>query len=378
MTRPGPLWPDESDTDLTVMDAAIESTMDVETALAHDPRRTDLSVVIPLVGDDDDPSSVVEALVGQLDRLGLGFEILLVVDGPRARALAAARRVARRLGPCTRVLQLTRALGEASALSAGFERSHGEMVLTSACFLQVRLENLDRAITPVLRGEADLVTVRRSPRAGSPLARLRSWLFHWLARRLTATPFHDLTGNLRVMKRRVTRQIDLYGDLHRFLPVLALELGFEVLEISLPQHEDDRRHHRPGPSAYPRRILDLLTIFFLSRFTQKPLRFFGSIGLTLAGVGGSICVYLALYKLLDFGGISDRPMLLLGMLMVVLGVQSIGIGLLGEIIIFTHSRRFRGYRVREVLGTDAVPDEPNPVTAGNEADEILRENRHVS
>lgn len=371
MNRPGPLWPDESRTDLTVLD--------VETALAQDPDRTDLSAVIPLVDEDDDPRQVVDELVVELGRLGLSFEILLVVDGPRQRALEASRRVAEKHGPMVRVLQLTRALGEASTLSAGFERAHGEIILTSACYRQAELGQLGRALMPVRRGEADLVTVRRSQRTGSPWARLRSWLFHWLARRLTATPFHDLTGNLRVMKRRVARQIDLYGDLHRFLPVLALELGFEVQEIPLPQHPDDRLHRRPGPSAYPRRILDLLTIFFLCRFTQKPLRFFGSIGLALAGAGGAICSYLAIYKLLELGGISDRPLLLLGMLMVVLGVQSIGIGLLGEIIIFTHSRRFRGYRVRQVLdnGTDGLATDSDPAGGPEPAGGSSWGGRHV-
>jgi hypothetical protein len=151
------------------------------------------------------------------------------------------------------------------------------------------------------------------------------------------------------MRRSVAEQIHLYGDLHRFLPLLAEQQGFRIAEIPVRQSPLDakRRLYRPG--LYLRRLLDILTLFFLFKFTKKPLRFFGLVGSGIFGCGAIITGYLGLYRILGFGPLADRPLLILGTLLMVLGVQVLSVGLLGEIIIFTHAGDDQEYKVREVL-----------------------------
>ena len=195
----------------------------------------------------------------------------------------------------------------------------------------------------------DLVISWRYPRIDSWFNRVQARVFHWTIRMLTGTGYHDVSCGLRAMKRQVAEEIQLYGDLHRFIPLLAYQRGFKVKEITVRQSPLDsmRRIYRPG--VYLRRLLDILTLFFLFKFTQKPLRFFGLVGSSLFGAGVLTTAYLGLYRLLGFGAISGRPLLILGVLLMVLGVQLFSIGLLGEIIIFTHARDVKEYQIKEIL-----------------------------
>jgi hypothetical protein len=169
---------------------------------------------------------------------------------------------------------------------------------------------------------------------------------------MTSTHFHDISCGLKGMKKKVFEEINLYGDLHRFIPILADKCGFKIKEIEVKQRKEDSVLRLVRTGIYVRRLLDILTIFFVTKFTMKPLRFFGLIGMALFGIGGAITGYLGLYRLFGFGGIADRPLLLLGVILMVLGVQTLSIGLIGEIIIFTHARDVKEYNVEEYLEKD--------------------------
>ena len=162
--------------------------------------------------------------------------------------------------------------------------------------------------------------------------------------------YHDISCGLRVMRRQVAQELPLYGDFHRFIPLLAYQRGFTVEEVVVQQSQHDAPPRIYAPGVYLRRLLDVLTLFFLFKFAKKPLRFFGLVGSTLLGMGGCITGYMGVYRLLGFGPIADRPLLLFGVLLMVLGVQLFSIGLLGEIIIFTHARHVKEYQIDEVLG----------------------------
>jgi hypothetical protein len=150
------------------------------------------------------------------------------------------------------------------------------------------------------------------------------------------------------MRRQVVDEVPLYGDMHRFFPLLAYQRGFKVVELPVRQSPRDRRRRPYRPAAYLRRLLDVLTVFFLFKFTRKPLRFFGLVGSTLFIAGAIVVGYLGLYRLLDFGGIAGRPLLILGVLFMMLGAQLFSIGLLGELLIFTHAHD-QDYQVKEIL-----------------------------
>jgi len=152
-----------------------------------------------------------------------------------------------------------------------------------------------------------------------------------------------------LFKREVLEETGLYGDLHRFLPILASRQGFKVREIDIPQSGLERRIRTYPLGIYLRRVIDLLTVFFLIKFTRKPLRFFGLTGTAVLMMGLAITCYLVVMRLFFDVSLSERPLFLAGILFVVLGLQIFALGLIGEIIIFTHVKDIKEYKVEEIL-----------------------------
>ncbi len=312
-------------------------------------RRFDVSVIVPLVAKVGDLEALVEKYGAALREIGKTFEFIFIL-GPQHRPFGNdLQEIRRRTEVPITILALPAPFHEATALAAGFDRAAGDIVFTSAAFFQVTPEAIPIMLQELEEGDVDLVVARRYPRRGSFLNRMQAQVFQWMVRTMTATEFHDVTCGFRAMNRQVAEALYLYGDLHRFIPIIARTLGFRVTEVKVKQHDEDRPTKLYGPAVYSRRILDILTVFFLVNFTRRPLRFFGLIGLGLLVLGGAITLYLGMYRILGMGGIADRPLLLLGILMAVLGFQSISIGLLGELIIYTHARKMRTYRIAEEL-----------------------------
>ena len=306
----------------------------------------DISVVIPVCEGHGDVREVYAQYSRELS--GSSCEFLFVIDGSGRKALESQQRLSE-LGPAVRVITLNRSFGEAAALAFGFEKARAPLVITLPAYFQVEPREIHEVIKALAENDVDLVISRRSPGKESLLGRLRSRVFHRLVRMLTGNSYHDLACGVRAMKRKVAEEITLYGDLHYFFPVLAYQRGFKIAEVAVrpSRHDSGRRLFRPA--SYLRRILDLLNLFFLVKFTRKPLRFFGSIGSALFASGTIITAYLGAYRLLGLGGISQRPLLILGVLLMVVGVQLFSIGLLGELIIFTHAREVKDYQIKEVL-----------------------------
>jgi glycosyltransferase involved in cell wall biosynthesis len=308
----------------------------------------DVSVVVPIVERYGDLKQLYQEFAAELTRLGHSSEFIFVVDESQRSAIPVLRDLQLTEGERISILQLNGSFGESASLTLGFERARGEKILTLAAYFQVDPRGIGPALAALDEG-VDLVVGRRFPRIDSFFNRIQSRLFHWFVRRLTSTDFHDISCGFRAMRRRVPRELHLYGGLHRFIPVLAMSRGFSVREMPIEQRIEDRRTRVHGAGAYLGRLLDLLTIFFLVKFTRTPLRFFGLLGLFLFVAGFLIDVGVATQKIVWNLEIADRPLLLLGVLLMVLGVQTLSLGLLGEMIIFTHARNMRDYRVAEVI-----------------------------
>jgi glycosyltransferase involved in cell wall biosynthesis len=330
----------------------------------------EISAVIPL-GARHAPDMC--ALYGEyrdgLEALGVPYEVIVVLDGPRPEVAADVQRLLAS-GERISVIGLTRKFGEATALVAGFQRARGRIIVTLPAYHQIRGSEIGRLVRAL--GAADLAIGWRWPRAGTRLEKYRRDLFHRLLAWITRQRFHDLGCGARAMKRRVLDEINLYGDQHRFLPVLAGRVGFRVIEVELHQSPLDRFEGAYPPREYVRRALDICTVFFLVRFTKKPLRFFGMVGVTTFLVGAVLVAWLALDRLVFRHPLADRPALLLSSLLVVLGMQLFALGLLGELIIFTHARDIKDYQVEEVVrypaqlpaaGTAPPALEPAPGTS---------------
>jgi hypothetical protein len=183
---------------------------------------------------------------------------------------------------------------------------------------------------------------------------------------ITGINYRDLGCGVRLLKRTVAQEILLYGDQYRFLPVLATRRGFRVREVELAQSPADRFRGRYRIRDYLHGLLNVMTVFFLVRFTKKPLRFFGSIGFLTAGLGGIFVLILIVQRLFFGMALADRPALLLGSLLIVLGAQLFALGLLGELVIFSHASESKEYAIRSIVqfdkpATDSVQSLPGAV-----------------
>jgi glycosyltransferase involved in cell wall biosynthesis len=312
-----------------------------------DHSELDISAIVPVGSRRDDLPALLDEYAAGLAAAGASFELIVVLDGPLG-GLAAQLGELLPDRPWLRVIELARDFGEAAALTAGFDAARGRKMLTLPAYYQVEPADLPRIIAA---GETvDMAVAVRWPRKGSGFEAFRRNAFHSFLRVITGQRYRDLGCGVRLLKRDVVEEIPLYSERHRFYPALACSRGFEVSEVELRQspHDDFRGRYRLR--EYLHRVLDIMTLFFLVRFTKKPLRFFGTIGFIVGALGVLFLAVLIVQRLFFAVALADRPALLLSSLMVVLGVQIFALGLIGELIIFTHARDMKEYAVRAVIG----------------------------
>lgn len=308
----------------------------------------DFSVIIPVVERYGDLRKLFSEYAGEFRRLEKQAEFIFVVDDRQRHALPVLREIQDAAEEEVFLVLLAGQFGESAALTVGLNQARADTVVTLASYFQVDPGGLSDALERLQAG-ADLVVGCRFPRRDSLFNRLQSKVFHWIVGTMTSSHFKDLSSGFRILRRGVAEDLNVYGGLHRFIPIIAARSGFRVEEIDLRQRSEDLKTRYYGIAVYLKRILDIATVLFLLRFTRRPLRFFGSVGLVLSGLGAVIVGYLGVYRLLGFGAIADRPLLLLGVLLIVLGVQILSLGLIGEIIIFTHAGSIKEYRIVEVI-----------------------------
>jgi glycosyltransferase involved in cell wall biosynthesis len=314
----------------------------------------DISAIVPVGARRDDLPALIGEYAEGLRQAGVSFEFIVVLDGPREDLLAQLRPMMQER-PWLRVIELARDFGEAAALTAGFDEARGRTMLTLPAYHQVVGTELGKMVAAA--ADADMAVAVRWPRAGSAFEAFRRKAFHGLLGFITGQRYRDLGCGVRILKREIVDEIPLYSERHRFYPALAKSRGFEVVEVEVKQSPADDFKGRYRLREYLHRVLDILTLFFLVRFTKKPLRFFGTIGFVVAALGALFVAILVTQRLFFGVGLADRPALLLSSLMLVLGVQIFALGLIGELIIFTHARDMKEYAVRRVIGADAEPDE---------------------
>ena len=307
---------------------------------------TELSVIVPVGSRHADAAGLHAEYQAGLDALRRPYELIFVLDGPQQDLRSGLQKLIAS-GERFTVISLARSLARPPQSWPDFRGQSGTSSL--------RCPPTTRSTPPMWAGWSlplSVATLRsavvgRAPVAGSsaPAAGhftdcspglLTSNSVTWRAGR---APSED----------KVLEEIHLYGDQHRFLAVLADRHGFKVSEIDLRQSPKDRYRGIYGPREYVRSFLDIFTVFFLVRFTQKPLRFFGMIGVTTFGLGALWIVVLVVQRLFLDQALADRPALLLSSLLVVLGLQIFALGLLGELIIFTHARHLRDYQIAEII-----------------------------
>ncbi|MHC4813936.1 MAG: FemAB family XrtA/PEP-CTERM system-associated protein [Planctomycetota bacterium] len=336
-------------------------------AAATDPNATRaaalpmVSVVIPITTGDVSLQELVESYSQPLAAAGYPHEVVAVLDGVAGRYERAARTLAAEY-PLKTVALHGGGLGESVALSAGVEHALGDLIVNVPPYLQAEPEDLLKVVRGLESGN-DVVATWRHPRVDPWLNQLQSRLFNWVMGLLMGAKYHDLNSGMRGLRRHVMDEISVYGEMYRFLPVFAQRQGFKVVEVKVRHREERGRRGFYGVGVYIRRLLDITAVTFLTRFTQKPLRFFGMLGLLAMLVGLALCIEPVYSKVIHDKSIANRPLFFMGTILAAFGVQLIGFGLVGEIIIFTQARNIRDYQVDEVLeGAAAEPpgDVMNP------------------
>jgi glycosyltransferase involved in cell wall biosynthesis len=322
---------------------------------AAPPVAPTLTVVVPIFNEAENISPLYERLSAVLSALDQPYEIIAVDDGSRDHSFALLRTLAGQ-DPRLRVVRLRRNFGQTAAFSAGFARARGDVIITIDADLQNDPADIPRLLDKLDQG-SDVVSGWRKHRQDAFWSRtfpsrIANRLISWA----TGVALHDYGCSLKAYRREVLQNIQLYGELHRFIPAIASWQGVVVSELAVnhaPRHAGKSKY---GIGRTLRVVLDLLTVRFMLSYSTRPMQIFGLFGLLSIAFGGGISLYLAMLKLLSGAELANRPLLLLGILLIILGVQFIGIGLIGELVIrvYYESQARPIYVVREELNQPAV------------------------
>jgi glycosyltransferase involved in cell wall biosynthesis len=308
----------------------------------------DLSIVIPVLNEEANLKPLYSELREALEALGRSYEIVFVDDGSTdgsAQVLAELHQTGERV----KVVEFRRNFGKTAALTAGFRLSQGQIVITMDADLQD-----DPAEIGVLLGKLeegyDLVAAWRFERRDPLSKTLPSRIFNWTVASLTGVRLHDFNCGFKAYRRPVTEEVKLYGELHRFVPVLAFLKGFRIAEVKVvhrPRHAGRSKYGNIGRLG--RGLLDFLTVIFLTTYLKRPLHLFGTAGIAIFLAGFVINTYMAYLRFFLDEAIGTRPLLLMGILAMLIGLQMISLGLLGEMLRNLTFRPEEEYSIRRVL-----------------------------
>jgi glycosyltransferase involved in cell wall biosynthesis len=310
----------------------------------------DLSIILPVYNEAGALPELHAELTTVLVTLGKSYEIIAVDDGSHDESLAVLKRLAES-DPHLVVIALRRNFGQTAAFAAGFDYARGEVVVT----LDADGQN-DPADIPVILSKLDegydIVSGWRQNRKEPFFSRkLPSAAANWLISRTTDVRLHDYGCSLKAYRSEVIKNVRLYGELHRFIPALASWMGVRIAEVPVKDRERVHGKSKAGIGRTPRVWLDLLTVSFLLSYSARPMQLFGGLGMSAFGLGTLIGLYLSIEKLVFRESIGNRPLLLFGVLLIVIGVQLVTMGLLAELISRTYHETQNKpiYAIREIV-----------------------------
>lgn len=309
----------------------------------------DVSVVIPVYNEEESIGPLLAELHRALDPTGLSYELVLVDDGSKDRSFALLRQAAE-TDPAITALKFRRNFGQTAALQAGLDVARGKKVVMMDADLQNDPADIPSMLQKLEEGY-DLVAGWRADRKDPFLnRRLPSMIANRIISLATKVKLHDYGCTLKAMKREVAKELRLYGEMHRFIPAVASWVGVSFIEVKVNHRARQFGTSKYGIGRTLRVVLDLITVRFMQSYLVRPMQVFGLAGLLSFAVGVAICGWLAAEKLVAGVSLSDRPLLLLGILMIVVGVQLLSLGLVADVVSRTYheSQNKRPYYVREL------------------------------
>ena len=312
-----------------------------------------LSIVIPVYNEEENVRLLHEKIREALDPLNKEYEILFVDDGSNDRTLSILEEIQSR-DKLVIVLSLRRNFGQTAAFAAGFDFARGDIIVTMDGDLQNDPADIPKLIE--LIKDNDLVSGWRKSRKDPFFTRrFPSIIANWLISNVTGVKLHDYGCSLKAYRRDVIKNLKLYGEMHRFIPAVASWYGVRVAEVETVHHPRLRGKSKYGISRTIKVVLDLITVKFLQSFSTKPIQFFGPVGILSGFIGFLISLYLSIDKIFFGHDVGGRPLLLLGALLIIVGIQLIGMGLLGEMLVrvYHESQRKPIYVIKKILGPES-------------------------
>lgn len=313
----------------------------------------DISIVISLFNEEESLPELVRWIEEVMAKEKFSYEIIMVDDGSRDASWNIIRKLAEK-NPCIRGISFRRNYGKSAALYHGFEAAEGSVVVTMDADLQDSPEEIPEMYRMVVEEGYDIVSGWKKKRHDNKLTKnLPSKLYNWTARKITGIRLHDMNCGLKAYRNEVVKNIEVYGEMHRYIPYLAKNAGFDKI-TEKPVHHQKRKYGKSkfGLERFVNGFLDLISLWFLSRFGKKPMHFFGFTGILMFLIGGIMTVWVIVEKLiqqnsgLDFRPVTEQPLFYLALVAVILGFQLFLTGFLGELVSRNSQDRNR-YNVRE-------------------------------
>ncbi len=311
----------------------------------------DISVVIPLLDERDNLRPLHEELGREMAKLGHSYELLFIDDGSTDGSAEVLREIKER-DPHTRVIRLAKRSGQTAALACGFDHAGGRIVVAIDADCENDPADIGRLLAPIEEGY-DLVSGWRVGRWQNAFLtrRIPSVTANWLISWITGTRLHDYGCTFKAYRRDLVQRFRLYGEMHRFLPAIAAELGARICEVEVGFRQRRAGRSKYGMGRIVRTLLDLITVKFLSAYSTRPIQVFGLIGVVLGGAGSLWTASLVFEKVVLGHSLGNRPALLLAVLLVMVGIQFVSLGLLGEMLARTYheSQNKPVYVIKEEL-----------------------------
>ena len=313
-----------------------------------EPKKIKYSVIFLLEEPHRDFPQFVKNMHAILSARDESFEMLIMANGTGSFLRNALERL-RKSGFSLKAYEFYVKTTQAVCLLSGIRESRGEVIVVCGSYQQIANESF-RNLLESFDDKADIINPWRYHRVDSRFRQLRSYIFNALVRMITKSDLHDLNCTIKIARREVLEEIKLYGNMYRYLPILALQKGFKPKEVRCEHYQE--RGGKRGLSnlkEYLTRAVDMLTIYFNIRFIRKPLRFFSAIGMTFLVIGILLGGYIFIERFTMGVLAGNRTLLLLAIFLMVMGVQIAGVGLLGEIVAFTHGRNKKDYTVEKII-----------------------------
>ena len=301
-------------------------------------QRLNISVVVPLYNEEES----LRELVAWIDRVAtaskLSYEVIMIDDGSSDGSWAEVEQLKEKY-PAVKGIRFARNYGKSAALYCGFAEAEGEVVITMDADLQDSPDEIPELYRMIMEEGYDLVSGWKKKRYDPANKRLPSKFFNWTARVVSGIKLHDFNCGLKAYRRRVVKSIEVYGEMHRYIPILAKHAGFKLISEKVVKHQERKYGvSKFGMERMVKGYLDLITVSFMSHFGRSPMYFFGSLGTIMFLLGGGTTVWVIADKLykqfngLPLRAVTDQPLFFMAILAVILGVQLFLAGFLGELI----------------------------------------------